>query len=59
MTCRLVDACWDIANWTPKNKIQWNFNQNTYILIKENPFEHVVCEMAAIYLGLNVLKIFE
>ena len=59
MACRVVVACWDIANWTPKTKFSEIFNQNTYILIKENPFEHVVCEMAAIYLGLSVLKIFE
>ena len=30
------------------NQLQWNFNQNSYIFIKENAFENVVCEMAAI-----------
>ena len=30
------------------NKLQWNFKQNSYILIQENAFENVVCEMAAI-----------
>ena len=37
-----------MANWTIGNKIQWNFNRNQYILILENAFENVVCEMAAI-----------
>ena len=25
--------------WTPRNKHQWNFNQNAYNLIQENPFK--------------------
>ena len=31
----------------PWNKIQWNSNQNTKFIIRENVFENVVCEMAA------------
>ena len=30
------------------DKLQWNFNQNSNILIEENTFEDVVCEMSAI-----------
>ena len=30
------------------NKFQWNFNQNSSILIQENALENVVCEMASI-----------
>ena len=30
------------------NKLQWNFNQNSNIFIKENALEHVVCDMASI-----------
>ena len=30
------------------NKLQWNFNQNTYIYIQENVFENVVWKMAGI-----------
>ena len=37
-----------IVNWTLRNKIKWNFNQNSYIFIQENVFENVICEMAAI-----------
>ena len=37
-----------IVNWILRNKSQWNLNQNTKIFIEENPFENVVCKMAAI-----------
>ena len=39
------NQCWDIVNWTPRNKLQWNFNRNTKLYIHENAF---VWEMAAI-----------
>ena len=39
---------WLIINWTLRNKLQWNFNQNMEIYIHKNAFENVVCEMAAI-----------
>ena len=38
------------------NKLQWNFNRNSNIFIQENTFENVICEMASICLGLNVLN---
>ena len=43
-----LNQCWDIVNWTPGNKLQWNFNHNSNIFIQENAFENVVCEMASI-----------
>ena len=30
-----------------RNKIQWNFYQNSYIFIQENPFQNVVWKMVA------------
>ena len=39
------------------NKLQWNINRNSYIYIQENTFVNVVRNMAAIFLGLNVLKV--
>ena len=54
MACRLIGAnhylnqCWEIVNWTLKNKIHWNLNSNTNIFIHENAFENIVCEIAAI-----------
>ena len=43
-----LNQCGNIVNWTLRNKLQWNFNQNSNIFIQENAPESVVCEMAAI-----------
>ena len=40
--------CWNIANWTLRNKLKWIFNRDTSIFIEENTFENVVCEVSAI-----------
>ena len=34
---------WDVINWTLRNKLQWNFNQNTNIFIQENVSENIIC----------------
>ena len=36
------------VNWTLRNKFQWNWNRNSYIVIQENAFENVVRKMVAI-----------
>ena len=36
-----------ISNWIIRNKLQWNLNPNTTIVIQENEFESVVCKIAA------------
>ena len=43
-----LNQCLIIVNWTLRNKLQWNFNQNTKLFIHENTSENIVCEMAAI-----------
>ena len=45
-----LNQCWLIVNWTLRNKLQWNFNQNKGFFIHEveNASENIVCEMAAI-----------
>ena len=43
-----LNQWWNIINWTPANKFQWNFNQNSYIFIQENPFENAIRKMVAI-----------
>ena len=48
MPSHYLNQCWNIVNWTPWNKHQWNVNRNSYIFIQENPFENVVWKMAAI-----------
>ena len=43
-----LNQCWYIINWTLRNKLQWNFNWNSYIFIQENAFENLVWKMVAI-----------
>ena len=38
----------NIANWTHRNKLQLNFNPNSYIFIQEDAFENVDRKIAAI-----------
>ena len=37
-----------IVNWTMRNKLKWNSNQNIKLFIHGNAFKNVVCEMVAI-----------
>ena len=49
-----------MTNWTPRNKRQWNLNQNLYNFIQENAFENVIRKLAAsMCLDLNVLRVSE
>ena len=43
-----LNQCWNIDNWTLRNKLQWNFNRNSNILIEENAIESVFCKVSAI-----------
>ena len=43
-----LNQCWLIVNWTLRNKLQWNPNQNAKLVIQENASENIVCEKAAI-----------
>ena len=42
-----LNQCWNIVKWTLMNKLQWNFNRNSNIVIQENASKSVVCETAA------------
>ena len=44
----LSEPILDIVNLTLRNKLQWNFNQNSNTFIQENALESVVWEMASI-----------
>ena len=48
MPSHYLNQCWNIGNWTLRNKLHWIFNRNSNIFIQENAFENVVCEMAFI-----------
>ena len=37
-----LNQCWNIVNWTLRNKLQWNFNCNSNIFIEENMVSNVV-----------------
>ena len=43
-----LNRCWNIVNWTLRNKLQCYFNRNSNIFIEEYMFENVVCEMLSI-----------
>ena len=43
-----LNQCWEIVYWTLRNKLQWNFNQNTKLFIHKNASENTVCKMVAI-----------
>ena len=44
----LFDQCWNIVNWTLKNKLQRNLKRNSSVFVQENAFENGVCEMASV-----------
>ena len=39
-----LNQCWNIVNWTLRNKLQWN----SYIFVEENAFQNVIWKMTAI-----------
>ena len=40
-----LNQCWNFVDYTLRNKFQWTFNRNSYILSEENAFENYICEM--------------
>ena len=42
------NQCWSIVNWTLRNKLQRNLNQNSYIFNEKDASESVIYKMAAI-----------
>ena len=54
-----LNQCWNIVNWTLRNKLQWNPNRNLYIFVQENALENVVWEMAAILSRPQCVKAFK
>ena len=38
-----------------RNQSKQNLNQTTSIAMQENEFKKIICEMAAVFLGLNLL----
>ena len=48
MPSHYVKQWWNIVNLTHINKLQWNFNRNSYIFIQENAAENVVWKISTI-----------
>ena len=51
-----LNQYWIIVNWTHRNKLQWNFNQNIIIFIWGNAFHNVVCKITTNLFWLQCLK---
>ena len=43
-----LNRWWNIVDWTLRNKLQWNFNRNSFIFIQENACRNVVWKIVAI-----------
>ena len=43
-----LNQCWITVDWNLRNKLQWNFNQNTKLIIHENASGNIVCKMEPI-----------
>ena len=50
-----LNQCWNIVNWTLRNKLQWNFNRSSNIVIQEMRLKVSSAKWRPFYLGLNVL----
>ena len=48
---------WFIVNYTIRNKLQWNFNQNTNLFIHENASKNIVWETVAFCTGVDELNV--
>ena len=48
MPSHYLNQCWHIVHWNPRNKLQWNLKRNSYIFIKKNTVDNIVCKMVAI-----------
>ena len=51
-----LNQCWNIVNWTLRNKLQWNLNENSHIFIQGKASENVIWQMAAILFRPHVLR---
>ena len=50
-----LNQCWNIVNWTLRNKFQWNFNRNSNIFIYENRMKISSAKWRSFCPCLNVL----
>ena len=48
LTSPYLNQSWNIINLPLSNKLQWNINRNSKVLVQENGFENVGCKVMAI-----------
>ena len=53
-----LNQCWNIVKWTPRNKLQWNFNWNSYIFIQKMHLKISSAKWRPYCLYLNVLRTY-
>ena len=51
-----LNQCWNIFSWALRNKLQWNFDRNSNIFIRENTSENVVVEILTILFWPQCVK---
>ena len=52
-----LNQCCFIVNWPARSKLQWNFNQNTKVFIREIASENIVCGVAIVLSGGRWVKL--
>ena len=53
-----LNQCWDIVNWTLRNKLQWTLNRNSNLFIQENHLKVSSAKWRPFCVGLNELKAY-
>ena len=51
-----LDQCWNVVSWTLRNKLQWNFNRNSYFFVQDNAFQNTVYKMTIILSWLQFVN---
>ena len=53
-----LKQCWNIVNWTLRNKLQWKFNRNSNISSKKMHLKMASAKLLSFCLRLNVLNLY-
>ena len=52
-----LNQCWNTVNWTPRNKLQWNFDWNSYIVWGQGELTHCRLVMPMALQALNITSL--
>ena len=56
MPSHFLNQCWVIVNWAPRNKLQWNFNQNIKLFFSKMRLKMASAKWRLFRLGLDELR---